>query len=138
MYKSLALAIAIALTCGCTKNSDIAAAMNEEGQNELANKHQYSALQAVEATYAGIPHNNKPLLLPNAKGTDFTLIGLPKAASPTGSVWVIAAAPTPPEVKVLPANMPFLITSGQAQQIAHDMNASAAVTRFLQNAAGTK
>jgi hypothetical protein len=73
-------------------------AMNDE----LANKPEYSVLQAYEYQYRDVKNDKPYLVFENALKTDATVVAFPIKNKTTGYVVMLAETKTVPKVKAMP------------------------------------
>ena len=73
-------------------------AMNDE----LANKPEYSVLQAYEYQYRDVKNDKPYLVFKNALKTDATVVAFPIKNKTTGYVVMLAETKTVPKVKAMP------------------------------------
>jgi hypothetical protein len=80
--------------------------ISDEAANELANKPDYSILQAYEYDYREIK-NDKPYLI--IKNADATVVAFPIRNRSTGYVVILAETKHAPKVKAMP-QLDFVVT----------------------------
>jgi hypothetical protein len=69
---------------------------------ELAQAREWSVLQGVELSHRGQRRDSRVLIVQNALGSDFDVIGIPRAHVEDGYLWTIANPSSKPLVKSLP------------------------------------
>src|SRR5260370_28846126 len=101
------LALLLLVAGGCRSQ-----AMNDElADNELANKPEYSVLQAYEYQYKDVKNDKPYLVFKNALKTDATVVAFPIKSKATGYVVMLAQAKALPKSKVIP-DTDFVVTDG--------------------------
>ena len=104
---------------------------DDAGCNELANKSEYSLLQAVSFRLRDQPHDRDFLIYRNALGTDLTVVAFPLAKSETGYVALLANAETPPLDKSVPRRGDFVITPKTLAVVKERVKLSPAVEIYM-------
>jgi hypothetical protein len=107
-------------------------ARDRAGCNELANKHEYSVLQAMEYRLRDRHHNQSYLLFPNALESDLTVVAFPRADANVGYVVLLTNAKVPPRDKAMP-DVDFLVTSENLDDLKADTTLSAEVERYIRD-----
>lgn len=100
------------------------------GCNELANKSEYSLLQAMSFRLRDRPHDRSFLIFREALDTDFTVVAFPLSKSETGYVALLANAEIPPLDKSVP-NGDFIITPRTSVAVKERVKLSPSVETYM-------
>ena len=100
-------------------------------KNEAINKHEYSIVQAVEYNYRDVENSAPYILLPGALQTERTVVGFPIKGQNRGYVMILADAIGKPKVKILPDDVPFLVTKHALSEIREKTKLSDEVDKYL-------
>jgi len=130
----LSLLLASAVGLGCSRQDD---QLPSKRSGELATKREYSVLEGLESQERHQLHAGLALVRKRALNTEYDAVGLPLKESDQGYVWIIAKSNTLPDIKVLPADVPFAITVSQVADIAKQVALSKEVQGYL-NARATR
>jgi hypothetical protein len=84
-------------------------AVSDEAANELANKPDYSILQAYEYDYREVKNDKPYLIFRNALKTGATVVAFPIKNRSTGYVVILAETKHTPKVKAMP-QLDFVVT----------------------------
>jgi len=116
----------LALLAGCEEqcSRDVA------GCNELANKHEISVLQAMDARVGELPHDGDYRIYRNAAESELTAIAFPRAKGETGYVWLLANSRTPPRDKSVP-DEDFIVTPRMLATLRAEVELSPEVDRYI-------
>lgn len=98
---------------------------------ELDTKSEYSVLQGLEFDYRYRKQDQPYILERNALSSGYDLIGLPKADSENGYVWLIANPSSEPAVKKVPSDVEFLIGKDALAAIEQSVRLTPAVRSYL-------
>lgn len=103
---------------------------DDPGCNELANKHEYSLLQAMEAQLRNHPHNDTFLIYRNALDTEFTVIAFPKENANSGYVVLLADGKVSPQDKSVP-DQSFSVTPNALTALKKQVQLSREVESYI-------
>lgn len=107
---------------------------DEPGCNELANKHEYSVLQAIAFDLRNKAHDRSYILYRNALDSDLTVIAFPKAQATKGYVALLANAEVPPRDKSVP-DEDFIVTAATLAAVRAKVDLSPELDRYLEKMA---
>lgn len=105
---------------------------------ELETKSEYSVLQGFEFDYRQRKQEQPYVIEKNALSSGYNLIGLPKADSENGYVWLIANPSSEPAIKQIPSNVDFSISKDALAAIEQSVQLTPAVQSYLVAHAGPK
>jgi len=117
----------LAVLAGCEEQCSREVA----GCNELANKHEYSVLQAMDFRDGERPRDRDYHIYRNAADSDLTVIAFPRAKGETGYVWLLANSKTPPRDKSLPGDEDFIVTPQALAALRAEVDLSPEVDRYI-------
>ncbi|MEL7729735.1 hypothetical protein AAG612_09370 [Citromicrobium bathyomarinum] len=100
------------------------------GCNELANKSEYSLLQAEEFRLRDKPHTQRFLIIRNALDSGQTVIGFPKSASERGYVVLLADWEVPSKDKSVP-DEGFTVSADALVALQKEVRLSPEVERYI-------
>jgi hypothetical protein len=123
---SLPLLAVLAVLAGCEEQCS----RDVKGCNELANKHEYSVLHAMDARSGKRPRDSDYRIYRNAAESDLTVIAFPRAKSETGYVWLLANSRTPPRDKSVP-DEDFVVTPQALAALRAEVELSPEVDRYI-------
>ena len=103
---------------------------NELAKNELANKPEYSVLQAYEYQYRDVKNDKPYLVFKKALNTDATVVAFPIKSKAAGYVVVLAHAESLPKVKALP-DVDFVVTKDAFTEVRAATPLSKEVEQFI-------
>ncbi len=106
----------------------------DAGCNELANKHEYSVLEAVEFELRDRPHDRKYLIYRNALRSNFTVVAFPMARAEQGYVTMLANGAIAPLDKSVP-DEDFTVTLETLAAVKAQAKLSAPVEKYIANMA---
>ncbi|MCP1107727.1 hypothetical protein M6G53_20360 [Serratia nevei] len=95
------------------------------------NKHECSIVQAVEYNYREVENSAPYILLPKALQTEKTVVGFPLKGKNKGYAVILADAIGDPKVKILPNDVPFLVTKNALSEIREKTRLSDEVDKYL-------
>jgi hypothetical protein len=98
--------------------------------DELANKPEYSVLQAYEYQYRDVKNDKPYLVFKNALKTGATVVAFPIKSKPTGYVVMLAQAKYLPKVKAMP-DTDFVVTQGALKEVRAATSLSNEVEQFI-------
>ena len=101
-----------------------------KGCNELANKHEYSVLQAMSFRHRELPRDRDYRIYRNAAESELTVIAFPRAAGEAGHVWLLANSRIPPRDKSLP-DEDFIVTPQVLAALRAEVELSPEVDRYI-------
>lgn len=108
-------------------------------RGELGQKEAWSVLQRVEVSYRRDIPANVPILLKNAVGSDYTVLGLPSLSRQYPRVWFILNDQSAANaVKQLPRDIQFAITCSYLTNIRQRVLITESVLGYLQSHCSSK
>jgi hypothetical protein len=108
-----------------------ACSVTSKGNEELAAKQEYSLLQGYEHDFRNSAHHESYIVIREARGTRFNLVGLPISDRNSGYLWIVANPNSPPEVKQLPTDARFKVTKRTFEGIQGSVDLSPAIEAYL-------
>ena len=117
----------ILILCACQEECG----RSDPGCNELANKPEYSLLNAVEIDLRSKPHNEPFLIIRNALDTGQTVIAFPKAGSSKGYVVLLADGKISPKGKSVPDEH-FTVSSDALATLKENVRLSPEVEHYIE------
>lgn len=98
---------------------------------ELGHKEAWAVLQAAELQHRRDATANT-LVVENARGTQYTLLGIPTGDSRAPRVWLILNDDSNDAVKILPRTMSFHLPCDYVSDLQRKVRIEAAVRSFLE------
>ena len=105
--------------------------VSDEAANELANKPDYSILQAYAYDYREVKNDKPYFVFKNALKTDATIVAFPIKNKPTGYVVILADTKNAPKVKIIPNNVDFVVTQNAFTEVRTETPLSKEVETFI-------
>lgn len=129
MMRPLALILLVPLSlalAACREQCD----RGDSGCNELANKHEYSLLQAMASRLQDRQHDRRYLLFSNALESDLTVVAFPRADTSVGWVVLLTNAEVSPHDKAVP-DVSFVVTPEVIDDVRAHTPLSPEVERYI-------